>query len=159
MDACVRCLRDGRVDTTASVVLIVDDANVQGGCTVFTQVVRGTAAAMNEGRSQAQRMHAVAIDMSRSELTAAGVHSVTDLFADPAGWLSCSSGVSGQVQWRDLKVLQQLAQADAAAWDAAAAVGSSGSCCLVVAGLSTLLMRHPLMQVCNVATSKETAKF
>lgn len=112
-------------------------------------MVRETAVAVSEGRSQAQRMHAVAIDMPRSELAAAGVHSVTNLFADPAGWLSCSSGVSEQVQWQDLKVLQQLAQGDAAAWAAAAGVGSNGSCCLVVAGLSTLLMRHPLMQVCN----------
>lgn len=38
MDACVRCLRDGRVDNMASVVLIIDDANVQGGCAVFDQV-------------------------------------------------------------------------------------------------------------------------
>jgi hypothetical protein len=107
------------------------------------------AAAVREGRSQAQRLHAVAIDMSPSELQAAGVHSVTDLFTDPAGWLSCSSAVTEQVQWQDLKALQQLAHADAAAWSAAAGVCSSSSCCLVVAGLSTLLLRHPLMQVCS----------
>ncbi|WIA16289.1 hypothetical protein OEZ85_012992 [Tetradesmus obliquus] len=150
MDACVRCLRDGRVDTAASVVLIVDDADVQGGSAVFDQVVKDLAAAVSEGRSQAQRVHAVAIDMPPSELQAAGVHSVSDLFTDPAGWLSCSSGVLEQVQWQDLKALQQLAQADAAAWSTAAGVGNNGSCCLVVAGLSTLLMRHPVMQVIQV---------
>jgi hypothetical protein len=111
-------------------------------------VIQETAAAISEGRSHAQRMHAVAVDVPPSELQAAGVHTVTDLFTDPAGWLSCSSGGTEQVQWQDLKALQQLAQADAAAWSAAAGVSSSGSCCLVVAGLSTLLMRHPLMQVC-----------
>jgi hypothetical protein len=85
--------------------------------------------------------------MPPTELKAAGVHSVTDLFTDPAGWLSCSSAVSEQVQWQDLKVLQQLAKADAAAWSAAGGVGSNSSCCLVVAGLSTLLTRHSVMQV------------
>jgi hypothetical protein len=38
MDACVRCLRDGPVENAANVVLIVDDANVQGGHAVFDQV-------------------------------------------------------------------------------------------------------------------------
>jgi hypothetical protein len=99
-------------------------------------------------------MHAIAIDMPPSELQAAGVQSVTDLFTDPAGWLSCSSAVSEQVQWQDLKALQQLVQADAAAWSAAAGVSSNGSCCLVVAGLSTLLLRHPLMQVCSLSAEK-----
>jgi hypothetical protein len=75
---------------------------------------------------------------------------VTDLFTDPAGWLSCSRAVTEQVQWQDLNALQQLAQADAAAWSAAAGVSSNSSCCLVVAGLSTLLLRHPVMQVCSL---------
>jgi hypothetical protein len=97
-----------------------------------------------------QRVHAVAIDMPPSELKAAGVHSVSDLFTNPAGWLSCSSGLPEQVQWQDLKALQQLAEADAASWGAAAGPDSNGSCSLVVAGLSTLLMRHPLIQVSTI---------
>lgn len=103
-------------------------------------------------------MHAVAVDMPPSELQAAGVHSVSDLFTDPAGWLSCSSSLSEQVQWQDLNALQQLAQADAAAWSAAAGVGDNGSCCLVVAGLSTLLMRHPVMQVRNASCAWQVIK-
>eukprot|EP00878_Enallax_costatus_P015900 GHUV01016668.1.p1 GENE.GHUV01016668.1~~GHUV01016668.1.p1 ORF type:complete len:406 (+),score=104.06 GHUV01016668.1:266-1483(+) len=147
MDACVRCLRDGRLDDLAVVALIVDDASTVGGHAMFERVLQDTFSAVNGERAQAQRVHAVAIDVARSELQAAGVHSVTDCYSDPCGWLSTSVQAGQQVQWSDLKALQQLAQADAAGWSAAAEVSSPGSCCVVIAGLSTLLMRHPTIHV------------
>lgn len=116
-----------------------------------TQVLTDTAAAVAGGRSQAQRMHAVAVDSPPSELKAAGVHLVTDCFTDPCGWLSCSSATSEQVQWQDLKALQLLLQGDAAAWATAAGISPGSCCCMAIVGLSTLLLRHPTMQVGTVS--------
>lgn len=123
---------------------------------VQQQVVRDTAQAIAEGRSRAQLLHAVAIDKAPSELRALGVSSITDCFTDPCGWFcvavqptqlqqqslatqaSSSSSSNGGVQWHDLQLLRQLLQSQAL----------RGGCCLLLAGLSTLLMRHGDMEVC-----------
>lgn len=174
MDACVRCLRDGRLEELAGVTLIVSDASTIGGCTVFErvrrpqqqsctrtqqqsqasllttallQILEDTVGAVNDGRAQAQRVHAVAIDVAPSELSATGAHSVTDCYSDPCGWLSVGAQNVQQVYWNDLEALQRLAQADTAGWSAAAGISGPSSCCVAVAGLSTLLLRHHTMQV------------
>lgn len=120
------------------------------------QLVQDTAKAINEGRSKAQLLHAVAIEKPPSELKALGAHSITDCFTDPCGWLqpgvtsspadsqqATASAVHQQadsVQWRDLSLLRQLLQPGAVP-------GLSSSCCLVLAGLSTLLLRHSELEV------------
>lgn len=125
-----------------------------------------TARAIKEGRSRAQLLHAVAVDKPPSELKALGAQAITDCFTDPCGWLqqpSSNSGSSSQgtagaaaaeaghqlnsssssspdsMQWRDLQMLRQLLQPGA--------VPAGSSCCLVLAGLSTLLLRHSEAEV------------
>ena len=111
------------------------------------QVVQDTAKAISEGRSRAQLLHAVAIDKPPSELRVLGASSITDCFTDPCGWLPGATGSElsdGSVQWQDLQLLRQLLQTGSVP-------GMAGSsCCLVLAGLSTLLLRHPATQVCGV---------
>jgi hypothetical protein len=97
--------------------------------------------AIQEGRSQAQQLHAVAVDRPPSELRALGASSVTDLFGDPCGWRQPGGG-SSDVRWTDLQALQRLCQNGLAG-----VLGAGSSCCLVLAGLSTLLQRHSSMQV------------
>lgn len=145
---------------------------------LLLQLLQDTAEAISEGRSRAQLLHAVAIDKSPSELRALGANSVTDCFTDPCGWLQQSatsssadnnqppssqtaaseaatgaistqqllrsSSVSG-VQWQDLQLLRQLLQPGGVP-------GLSSSCCLVLAGLSTLLLRHSEMEVGTCAS-------
>lgn len=110
------------------------------------QLLQDTAKAISEGRSRVQLLQAVAIDKSPSELRALGASSVTDCFTDPCGWLPTSTPAgdtdAGSIQWRDLQLLRQLLQPGAIP-----ALAAGGSCCLVLAGLSTLLLRHPAMQV------------
>lgn len=170
MDAFVRCLRDGCLEEHASIGLIVDSLHTHGGGAVFrqvgastvqaqrvsvcrqfiqlswTQVLHSLLDAVKGGRSQSQHVHAIALDTAPSELAAAGVHSVTDCYTDPCSWNTTSTIDSQQIRWSDMMAIQQLAGADAAGWRAAG-VSGSGRCCVVLAGLSTLLMRHQLMQV------------
>jgi hypothetical protein len=121
------------------------------------QLVADTARAIKEGRSRAQLLHAVAVDKPPSELKALGAQAITDCFTDPCGWLqqprsnscgsssqqlnssSSSSSSPDSVQWRDLQALRQLLQPGA--------VPAGSSCCLVLAGLSTLLLRHAEVEV------------
>lgn len=126
-----------------------------------------TARAIKEGRSRAQLLHAVAVDKPPSELKALGAQGITDCFTNPCGWLQQTSSNSGSsqgtapaaaaeagqhatassssssspdsVQWRDLQMLRQLLQPDA--------FPAGSSCCLVLAGLSTLLLRHSEAEV------------
>lgn len=123
-----------------------------------------TAKAISEGRSKAQLLHAAAIDKPPSDPKALGAQSVTDCFTNPCGWLQPSATaaantpavtqaaaaaagailadcVDTSVQWQDMQLLRQLLQPGAVP-------GLTGSCCLVLAGLSTLLLRHPDVQVC-----------
>jgi hypothetical protein len=131
---------------------------------LLLQLLLDTAKAISEGRSRAQLLHAVAIDKSPSELRALGASSVTDCFTDPFGWLpsrtptgntaagaqpaaegaAAAEAGANNVQWKDLQLLRQLLQAGAIP-----ALAAGGSCCLVLAGLSTLLLRHSAMQVCH----------
>jgi hypothetical protein len=122
------------------------------------QLVQDTATAINEGRSRAQLLHAVAVDKPPSELRGLGAHSVTDCFTDPCVWLQpgtkhtpadsqqaaaaapAANHQPGSVQWHDLSLLRQLLQPGAVP-------GLSSSCCLVLAGLSTLLLRHSEIEV------------
>ncbi|KAF8065616.1 ELP5 [Scenedesmus sp. PABB004] len=149
MDAAVRCLRDGRAEGgAAAVVLILDDATTVGGHAVFEQVLCDTAFAIDAGRAQASRLHAVALDTPPSALAAAGAHGVTDAFSDPAGWLADSEAAGEeQVAWTDLAALRALAASDAAGWAAATGAGDARGTCVAVAGLSMLLQRHDTMPV------------
>jgi hypothetical protein len=122
--------------------------------------VLDTSKAISEGRSKAQLLHAVAMDKPASELKALGANSVTDCFTNPCGWLQptaaaaasrtsvepAAAGVAqahcidNSVQWQDLQLLRELLQPGAVP-------GLTGSFCLVLAGLSTLLLRHSDVQV------------
>jgi len=117
---------------------------------LLLQLMRDTIQAIGEARSRAQLLHVVAIDMAPSKLRSLGVSSVTNCFTDPCSWVqSCSShslvgshqghgSSSGAELWHDLQMMQQLWQSGLASM-----LGQTGgSCCLVIAGLSTLLLRH-----------------
>jgi hypothetical protein len=138
-----------------------------------TQVLLQLCKAVQQGRSQARRVHALAVDRPPSELRALGVQRVANAFTDPCGWLATpltqqpgsSSGVGGDqqqqqqhhasssVQWRDLQALQglchspHLCSSSSAVETGPGSDGDAGTACLVVAGLSTLLQRHSSMQV------------
>lgn len=123
---------------------------------LLLQLVTDTAQAISEGRGKAQLLHTVAVDRSPSDLRALGVTSITDCFTDPCGWVlqpqpgssSAAGGASEpdapscSVEWQDLKHIQQTLQSGLLS------TAGQCSCCLVLAGLSTLLLRHAEMQVC-----------
>lgn len=126
---------------------------------LLLQLMRDTLQAIGEARSRAQLLHVTAIDMAPSELKSLGVSSVTNCFTDPCSWVEpCSShspeesqqghcSSSGAELWHDLQMVQQLLQSGLASL-----LGQTGgSCCLVIAGLSTLLLRHSDTEVSPLA--------